>query len=146
MGTINYGSNDFINIGINPDNYWIDNDFLDFEIESDYYEIKHIFNKYNFDYFTVTLESGYYEGFYIDIKFDYLYLDSYEKPLILKELTQLKLFLLECCDYGMVKYSPGWCMGYSDRESTIKAIKSTIRETKENIKKYPTWKNFRIGA
>jgi hypothetical protein len=97
--------------------------------------------------------SSYYKyetskGVYNDmiVKFDYLYLDCYEKPLILKELTQLKLFLLECCNYGLLEYSPGWCMGYSNRETTIKAIKSAIKEMKEKIRKYPTWKNFKIGA
>lgn len=148
MGAINYGSNDYINIGINPDNYWIENEngeneFLDFDIESDYVEVHGILDKYDFEYFAVDVKMGYYEGFYIDIDFDYLWVDSYEKPLILKELTQLKKFLLQCCEYGMVKYSPGWCTGYSDYKTTQKAINQAIGDAKEKIRKYPTWKTYK---
>ena len=146
MGTINYSSNDFINLGVNPDNYYHGDKYLDFLVDDDYQQIQNIINDFNFEYFTVKLEPGYYEGFYLHIEFDYLWVDYYEKPLILKELTQLKQLLLKCCNYGMVKYSPGWCMGYSDYKTTIKSIKDCIKETIENIKKYPTYKTYKKGA
>lgn len=152
MGTINYGSNNYINMGMNLSIYdniynYEDRQF-EYETELDYLweEIKELLNKYTFEYFTIKLEPGYYEGFYIDIDFDYLWVDSYEKPLILKELTQLKQFLLQCCNYGIVKYSPGWCMGYYNEQETRKAIKQCIRNTKENIKKYPTYRTYKKGA
>ena len=152
MGTINYGSNNYINIGMNLnqfDNIYNYND-RQYEYESEYdflwEEIQNILNKYNFEYFTVKLEPGYYEGFYIDIDFDYLWIDYYEKPLILKELTQLKQFLLQCCDFGMVQYFPGWGTSYANEQNTIKAIKQCIRNTKEDIKKYPTYRTYRKGA
>ena len=151
MGTINYGSNEYINIGANPNNYWIedengDNIFLDFEMDDDYQNIKSLLDNYNFYYFNVTIEPGYYEGFYIDINFDYLWVDAYEKPEILKELTQLKKFLLKCAGYGLLEYYPGWCMGYSDYKNTIESIKNMIRDTKQNILKYPTYKTYKKGA
>jgi hypothetical protein len=152
MGAINYGYNNYINIGMNLNQFDNINNYDDrqyeYESEFDYLweETQTLLKTYNFEYFTVKLESGYYEGMYIHIEFDYLWVDYYEKPLILKELTQLKQFLLQCCEIGMVKYSPGWCMGYSDEQTTIKAIKECIKETKENIKKYPTYRTYRKGA
>lgn len=152
MGTINYGSNNYINMGMNLKQF---DDILnykdriyEYETELDYIweETQALLNKYNFEYFTVKLEPGYYEGFYIDIVFDYLWVDYYEKALILKELTQLKQFLLKCCENGLVKYSAGWCMGYYTEQETIKAIKECIRTTKETIKKYPTYRTYKKGA
>lgn len=148
MGAINYGSNEYFNIGVNPENYWIENEngkneFLDFEMQWDYEQVENILSKYHFDYFNISIESGYYEGFYININFDYLWVESYEKPLILKELTQIKLLLLECCNYGLVKYSAGWCMGYSDTSNTINSIKTRIKELKEYFKHYPTYNIYR---
>ena len=152
MGTINYGHNNYINMGMNLKQFdnilnYEDRQF-EYDTELDYLweETEVLLKKYNFEYFTVKLEPGYYEGFYLHIDFDYLWVDSYEKPLILKELTQLKQFLLQCCENGLVKYSPGWCMGYFDYKTTIQAIKECIRNTKEDIKKYPTWKTYRKGA
>lgn len=115
MGTINYGHNNYINIGMNLNQF---DDILNYDDRQFEYETE----------------------------LDYLWVDYYEKALILKELTQLKQFLLQCCENGLVKYSPGWCMGYYDEQTTIKAIKSSIRETKENIKKYPTYRTYRKGA
>jgi hypothetical protein len=151
MGTINYGSNEYINMGVNPENYWIENEngeneFLDFEMQWGFEQIENALKKYAFEYFTVKLKSGYYEGFYIDIFFNYNYVDAYEKPLILKELTQLKHFLLGCCNYGLVEYYPGWSMGYSDTIHTKKAINDAIKAAKEKIKKYPTYKTYKKGA
>lgn len=145
MGTINYGSNKFFNIGINPRNYWIEDEnneniFLDFEMDEDYQEIKKLLSNYNFEYFKVTIQPGYYEGFYIDISFDYLWVDYWEKPEILKELTQLKNFMISCVYCGMVEYYPGWCTGYSDAAKTIQSIKDRIKELKQDLKKFPTYK------
>ena len=146
MGTINYGSNEYFNIGVNPENYWVDGEFLDFEMEFDYNRIKNALEKYNFQYFTVTIEPGYYEGFYIKIDFDYLWVDAYEKLEILKELTQLKIFLLGCSYNGLVEYYPGWCMGYSNPIQTKKAIIQRIKELKSIMRKYPTYNTYKKGS
>ena len=151
MGAINYSSNDTINIGVNPDNYWIENEngnteFLDFEIAFDYKEITNLLNQYDFEYFTVKIEPGYYEGFYIDIDFDYLWVDSYEKPLIQKEITQLKCFLNGCIERGLVQYSPGWCTGYYSAIETRKNLDAAIKELRQIIRKYHTYKTYNKGA
>lgn len=110
-------------------------------------EVSEILKKYNFEYFTVKIEPGYYDGFYVDIDFDYIWLDDYQEKLtVLKETTQLKLFLLECCYMGLVKYSPGWCTGYYSEQETKQGIKQAIKEIKQTIKNYPTYYTYRKGA
>ena len=83
----------------------------------------------------------------MNIDFDYLWLDNHkEKLTVLKEITQLKKFLLECCVIGITEYSPGWCMGYYDEETTIQDIKQVTKEIKQKILKYPTYNTYRKGA
>jgi hypothetical protein len=153
MGAINYGNNEYFNIGMNLnafDDYTnYDDRQYEYESELEYLidEIKELLNKYNFQYFTVNYEYGYYEGFYINIDFDYLYLDDHaERLTVLKEITQLKQFLNECCYIGLVKYSPGWCTAYYSEQETKQAIKQAIKEMKQNFIHYPTYKTYRIGA
>ena len=150
MGTINYGSNKYINMGMNLKQFDNINNYEDrqyeYETELEYIieETQNTINKYTFEYFTVKIEPGYYEGFYLDIDFDYLYLDDYQEKLtVLKEITQLKQFLLECCYMGLVKYSPGWCMGYHSEQETKQGIKQAIKEIKQTIKNYPTYNTYR---
>ena len=142
MGTINYGSNNYFNIGmdLSPDY-----DEYDYMGEFNYLieETQETLKKYTFEYFEIDIKYGYYQGFYIDIDFDYILVDYHEKPLILKELTQLKKLLIELVYIGLVKYSPGWCMTYYTQRETIIAIKKAIREAKENIRHYPTYKTYR---
>jgi hypothetical protein len=145
MGTINYGYNKYFNMGMNLS---LDYDEYDYIGEFNYLieETQETLKKYTFDYFKIDIEYGYYEGFYIDIDFDYLWVDYYEKALILKELTQLKKLLFELCYIGLVRYSPGWCMTYYTEEETKTAIKKAIRETKEEMKHFPTYKKYREGV
>ena len=143
MGTINYGSNDFFNIGF--DLSWLDK-FDDYDKETEintiFDEITEILKGYNFTCFSIKIEPGYYEGFYIDIDFDWLYFDDYtEKRQTQKEITQMKRFLEECCYWGLVQYSPGWCTSYATEEQTKKAIKTAIRETRQKINAIPTYRN-----
>ena len=141
MGAINYGSNDYFNIGmdLSPDY-----DEFDHECEFNYQieETQRTLDKYNFEYFTIKIEYGYYQGFYIDIDFNYCYVDYWEKPLILKECTQLKKLLLELSYNGLVKYSAGWCIGYYSEQETNKAIKEAIKEIKEKMRKFPVYKTY----
>jgi hypothetical protein len=153
MGAINYGSNDYFNIGMNLpifDNYtsYTDRQYeYETELEFLYDETQQLINKYNFDYFTVKIEPGYYEGFYIHIDFDFLWLDNYQEKLtVLKEITQLKKFLLECCQYGLVRYSPGWCTSYYSEQETIQDVKAAIKEMKQNFRNYPTYYTYKKGA
>lgn len=138
MGTINYGSNKYFNIGVNPDKW------SEWDIEWLHDDARDLIYTYtcDFKYFRVTLEPGYYEGFYVKINFDYCYVEYWEKPLILKEVTRLKKLLLELSRIGLVKYSAGWCMGYCSEEETNKAIKEAIKEIKENMQKFPVYKTY----
>lgn len=140
MGTINYGSNDFFNIGMLPCEYW---DEYDKETEEAFLweEITEELKRYDFNAFSVTLKQGYYEGMYIDIKFNWLYFDDYiEKRQAQKEITQLRAFLDKCCYWDMVQYFPGWCTSYATEEQTKKAIKTAIREIRQKIKDIPTYR------
>lgn len=146
MGAINYGSNNYFNIGmdLSPDY-----DEYDYMGEFNYLveETQAILEKYNFNYFNVDIEYGYYQGFYINIEFDYLWLDNHaERLTVLKEITQLKKLLFELCYIGLVKFSAAWCMGYSSEPETKRAIKQAIKEMKQDFIKYPTYATYRKGA
>lgn len=142
MGTINYGTNKYFNIGMNLSR---DYDEYDYQCEYEYQfeETQHTIDKYNFNFFKIGIENGYYKGFYIWIDFDFLYFDDWnEKRQMLKEITQLKHLLNELCYNGLVKYSAGWCTGYCSEEETKEAIKQSIKEIKQNILNIPTWRKY----
>lgn len=112
MGAINYYKNDFVTIAVNIEEFEEDekelteNGFyynIDDEITNLYEDITNILSKYNFYYTHVTIKSGYYDGFYIDFEnnFDIFYNDYFEKMQAVKEVTQLKKFLIECVENGL---------------------------------------------
>ena len=97
MGAINYGTSDYITMGMQPlqvqeleNNF----DFADSYMEDIYGAAENELDKYDFYYYNVTLKSGYYEGFYLNIENNFdLYYDNWEdKKEALKEITQLKNF------------------------------------------------------
>lgn len=168
MGAVNYFTSNYITMGLKPydvDDFTKDPDFLDFireecgidttdenavyaaacdEIstcyESDCENIEHELSKHNFHYYHITIKPGYYEGFTLDIENNYgLAYDSWEdKREAQKEITEIKQFLITCAGLGLVKCSPGWCTGYSDYNSTIKAIGKAIKEMREESRTTPT--------
>lgn len=149
MGTINYGRSDFITIGLkpfDPEDFKDENGELDTVAMQDSYQtafddISHIFYKYDFYYFHVIVKPGYYEGFTIDIEdnFGLCYECCADKLAALKEVTQLKNFLLECADYGLCEVRPGWVTTYRDHDDTVKGICAAIKELREIIKSTPTY-------
>lgn len=147
MGTINYGTSEYITIGYNCNKIDYDDPFYWENIQDDFEQVEYILKQYNFNYFNVKLKPGYYEGFYIDIKFncdcDFYgndYFDSYEhKQLAQKEITQIKQFLLTCLDFGCCAVYPGWCMRYEDRATTIREIELGVYGMRETVKSTPTW-------
>lgn len=152
MGTINYGTSNYITIGYNLD--WDDSDFETWEemenekqldIEDMYTNIQAILNKYGFAFYHIAIKHGYYEGFYIDIENNYpICYDTWnDKQAALKEATQIKRFLLECIDMGLCEVWPGWCTSYKSRNESINAIKQAIRGMKEEIRAIPTWEHCR---
>ena len=139
MGAINYGTSDYISMGLN-----VSGDLDEYEQEDFYNEISRILDKYSFYYFHVVLKSGYYEGFYIDIEYNFpLYFDDCtEKRDAQKEVTQIRRFLLECAAAGLVQYFPGWCTGYSTEKETRAAINAAIKEMRREVQETPTYRQY----
>lgn len=171
MGTINYYTSDYITLGVKPYDYFDfenDQDFLDYAEEvlgADYSEsdfdalvydtidiyytddrdnVESILDKYNFYYYHVVIEYGYYEGFTIDIEnnFGVAYNDYLEKREAQKEVTQIKKFLIECAGCGLVACYPGWCTGYADYKGTLAEINKAIKSMHEEVKATPTWRQY----
>lgn len=155
MGAINYGTSDYITLGYNLN--WDDSDFETWEemeeekqldIEEAYENIRFVLDKYNFVFFHIAIEPGYYEGFYIDIENNYscFFQDAQDKREAQKEVTKLKAFLMECVDLGLVQVWPGWCTSYKTHEETIAAIKTAIKKIRAEIRDTPTWYTYNYSA
>jgi hypothetical protein len=147
MGAINYKTSDYITIGYNL-NYVDYKDEFYSDYISDYYDqVQYRLNQEDFKIFNVTIEPGYYEGFSIDIKLDYLYFDDYiEKQEAQKEVTQIKNFLLECInDFECTSVYPGWCTGYADYKKALKDLDDAIWEMRDAVKNTLTYKQYKAG-
>lgn len=148
MGTINYNTSDYVTIGYDCSGIDYDDMDYDFYISEDYETIKDILNQYFFYYFHVKIEPGYYEGFYIDIKYDFpLFYDYTCRQEAQKEITTIKHALLQivestnCC-----AVHPGWCMGYSDYKSTLSEIEKAVKEMRQDVKSTPTYRQYQKGG
>lgn len=157
MGAINYGRNEFLNLGLNIFKYneetikslakMKENGELDYEeIENEelvyesmcvlYEDCEEIINELGrLNYYEIELKSGYYEGFYLDIDNSFSCYNGYEKQEAQKELTTLKKCLLRLIELGLVHYTPGWCTGYSDKEKTKLKLKEAVKKERERIRK-----------
>ena len=157
MGSINYFTSDYITIGVDlnalHDN--IENEFDD-DYSRDYYisdyindlydDVEALLKQYDFYYFNVRVKPGYYEGFSIDIEYNFAYcLDSWrDRRDALKEITDITAFLLKCInDFNLCAVSPGWCTTYYSRNDTIKKLKDAIEEMRDTVKRTPTWLQVR---
>ena len=170
MGAINYFTSDYITLGVKPYEYSDfenDTEFMK-EIEQetkeyggtieeninnyiqecydcDYENVETILNKYSFVYWHIAIKPGYYEGFTLDIENNYgIYFDSYtDRRESMKELTQLQKMLIECAGVGLVTCFPGWCTGYANGYiETVKDIKKTIKEIRQEVKTTPTYNQY----
>jgi hypothetical protein len=167
MGTINYGSSNYITIGYKPEDpatFLQDPDFLEW-IESEYpetdpeemaretaaayqedcyIECENLLKAYSFYYYHVTIKYGYYEGFYIDIEnnFGICYNDCYDRPEAQKEITKIKQFLIDCANLGLVEVWPGWCTSYKDYQATMNSIKEAVKEMRTEARTTPTWLQY----
>ena len=145
MGTINYGTSDYITIGYNCDNAFFRDDWDGYDraimLEKEHDDIKYVLSLYDFYYFHVTIEPGYYDGFYINIENNTKYcFDTYaDKRAAQKEITQLKYFLWDCVDYGLCAVSPGWCTTYYGPADTLTKISDAIKEMRADVRSTPTW-------
>ena len=145
MGTINYKTSDFITIGYNCDYIDYEDEYCH-DIVSDYYDqVKYRLDQESFYYFSVTLEPGYYEGFYLIIEnmFPACYDSSDEKQLAHKEITRIRAFLTECInDFECCSVYPGWCTGHADYKRSLKDLSAAIKEMHDTVKKTPTERQY----
>ena len=173
MGAINYYTSNYITLGLRPydkNDYTNDPEFmaaLQAEIdeyggtveaaldsyinecyEEDYNNIKTELGKHYFYYYHITIKTGYYEGFTLDIENNFpVALDSWkDRRDASKEITEIKQFLIDCAGLGLVACSPGWCTGYSDYNGTIRAIKAAIKAMRDELKTIPTWAQYNRGC
>lgn len=173
MGAINYFTSNYITMGLRPyDRYDLckDHDFMaalqaevdeyggtvDETLDSyinawydcDYDNIKTELDKHYFYYYHITIKPGYYEGFTLDIENNFpVALDSWEdRREAMKEITEIKQFLIDCAGFGLVACFPGWCTGYSDYNGTIQAIKAAIKDMRDELKTIPTWTQYNRGC
>lgn len=156
MGAINYHTSDYITIGVNINDLYddIENEFDD-EYTREYYivdyindlydDIKSLLNGEKFYYFNIALQPGYYEGFCIDIEYNFGYcLDAWtDRREALKEITRIYRFLLKCINGGLCAVSPGWCTAYYDYNESIQRLKQAIKEMRATVKNTPTWAQVR---
>lgn len=145
MGAINYFTSDYITIGYNLNFIDYDDEFYH-EIITDYYEqVKSRLEQEYFYYFNVELKPGYYEGFTIDIEFNYsLCLDGWgDRRLAQKEITRLKAFLTECInDFECCAVFPGWCTSYKNYNDSIDLLNAAIKEMREQVNNTPTYNQY----
>ena len=142
MGTINYKTSNYITIGYNCAFIDYDDEFYHEYITDDYDQVKYLLNKERFYFWNVKIEPGYYEGFHIDIEnnFPWCFDDSREKREALKEITQIKKFLLTCInDFGLCAVFPGWCTRYASRDESIKLLTAAVKEMQAEVKNTCTW-------
>lgn len=142
MGAINYKTSEFITLGYNCNNIDYEDEFYNDIISDYYYQIQNRLTKESFNCFGVTLEPGYYEGYSMNIKFDFLHFDDWvEKKAAQKEITSIKKFLLGCVnEFECVAVYPGWCTGYANYEKTLDELNAAIKEMRETVKQTPTYK------
>lgn len=172
MGTINYSTSDYITMGLRPYDYkeadplfmaimkheaaengetvenYID-EYYSQCYTDDYNNIAAELEKYRFWYFHIAIKPGYYEGFSLDISYNFpVAFDNWEERReAQKEVTEIKRFLTDCAGLGLVECSPGWCTRYGDYKSTIAAIKKAVAAMREEIRVTPTWAQYnRQGA
>ena len=148
MGAINYKTSNYITIGYDlSDNDYEDEFYNDYIID-EYDNVKYLLNNYDFYYFNIEIEPGYYEGFSINIKYDYYTcFDSYiDKKEALKEITKIKRFLLYCInDYNCCAVAPGWCTTYYSYKDTLKKLNAAIKEMRDKIKNTPTYYTLQLA-
>lgn len=89
MGTINYGTSQFVTVGA-PD---CSGNAEAYDLLEDWVRDK--LNQYNFEYYDLDIEYGYYEGFYIDIRKNdsFYFLDVCDARKLLR-LSETRLTVL----------------------------------------------------
>lgn len=142
MGAVNYSTSDYITLAVKL--YDLDPLELEDAYTADRENVGYILSRYNLYYFHIAVKPGYYEGFSLDIEYNFpVAFDNWEeKREAQKEVTQIKRLLMECAGVGLVQCTPGWCTSYSDYTGTCKAISASVAEMRNDIKTTPTWAQY----
>lgn len=151
MGTINYYTSDYITIGYNLKDvdFSLDDFSFDNLIQDDFDNVQAILKDYDFYYFHVTIKPGYYEGFSIDIEFNFNWcFDCWQdRAAAQKEITRLKAFLIECIKkFNCCAVAPGWCTCYYDYKTTLKKLNDAIKEMRAAVSNTPTFYKLRAAG
>jgi hypothetical protein len=149
MGTINYKTSDYITLGYNTGDIDYEDEFYSDDIQFEFDGIKALLEDASFYYFHITLEPGYYEGFSINIEYNFSYcLDNYfEKLEALKEITRIKNFLIYIVNnFNINVVYPGWCTSYGDYKKTISEINAAIKEMRCSVKQTPTYYLLKLAG
>ena len=94
------------------------------------------------EHYSISLESGYYEGFYLNIENDipWVFDDSKEKQEYQKDITLLKSVLVNLVkNIGLTVVHPGWCMGYADQKDAIGELNEFIKNLRSEVNSIETY-------
>jgi hypothetical protein len=144
MGAINYKKNKYVTLALKTD--FLYEEDCDEEEGNDtiyfiYEETNFIIKQYNFEYFDISIENGYYEGFYIDFDFKRDYIESWkDRALLQKEITQLRRLFIELVDYELNVCFPGWVTTWLDYKQSKEAVNEAIKKIREAAKKLEIWR------
>ena len=142
MGTINYRTSEYITMGCKPYCcYECDNDdashICSICQETDYDVAKSVLDGYNFMYFNLDIEAGYYEGFSIMIEYEYkgdVFVDIDEKRRAKLEVDDIEECLTHLANNGLVACYPSWGTKYEDYNGTIAAISEAVTTMREDVR------------
>lgn len=165
MGTINYRTSDYITMGVYPQSVWdyeddkaeiieemlmngyrnIKNDEYESYLldriyedeEEDYCNAERVLAEYTncLEFFTVSIEEGYYQGFSIKIEYDGYEFDDIEDKRRAKEEAEIVgKCLEELAEMGMVACFPSWGTSYADYNRTLELIADAVKAMKEDVR------------
>lgn len=159
MGTINYKTSEFLTVGLMPFDFDeekaaliemgeedtpepTDSEVFDyiFDIEAEERaEVEYHFKDLSFSIFDVKIEPGYYEGFSIDVRLDYLYFDdNEEKEAAIKEAGMIRdLWLYAVNNTNCFEVWPGWVTTYKEYDETLESIEKAYKAMLEAVEKIP---------
>lgn len=135
MGAINYNDRGFINIGYKSKS-------REYE-DVDYDIIKSEVDELNTEYYKITLEGGYYEGFYININHEcYFLYDNEEREEMAEEWERIKQFIhntIITMPTMRIFTSYGWCGGawLNTKKRCLSYINKIDESERERIAEYP---------
>lgn len=152
MGAVNYSCSDYITMGIKPyglESFTDETGNIDYEemyscYKDDRENADSIIEKYGFYYFHVATKPGYYEGFSVDIEFNFpaFFDNCEERAEAQKEVTALKKCLVELAGIGLVSCRPGWVTGYDDYSGTLQQIKAAVKAMRADVAETPTFRQY----